>query len=121
MIRYVNCLKRRADLSPSEFRDYWNDSAFRFLIKRVAEISGADRYAMSLTLQVEANMRLMEDRRSREPFDGIIEFWWKEAANLIDLYDSPVGKKLVSEIMEFESAFVDQGASSAFFVEPQES
>jgi len=121
VIRYVNCLRRRSDLTLSEFREYWNSSEFRFLVKRVAEVSSAESYLMSLTLQVEANLRLMEDRRSSEPFDGIIEYWWKDAANLIDIYDSPEGQKLIGEILEFELAFIDLGASSAFFVEPQES
>ena len=121
MIRYVNCLKRRSDLTPSEFRECWNSSAFRSLVGRVAELSGAERYLMSLTLHVEANLRLMEDRGSGAPFDGIIEYWWKDAANLIDIYDSPEGQTLKGEMLEFQSAFIDQGASSAFFVEPQKS
>jgi hypothetical protein len=76
---------------------------------------------MSLTLQVEADLRLMEDRRSGEPFDGIIEYWWKDAANLIDICDLPEGQRLKGEMLEFQSALIDQGASSAFFVEPQKS
>ena len=121
MIRYVSCLKRRSDLTPSEFRDCWKSSAFRSLVEGVVEISGEERCLMSFTLQVEANLRLREDRRSGEPSDGVIEYWWQDSANLIDIDDSPEGQTLKGEMLEFRSALIDQGALSAFFVEPQKS
>ena len=37
MIRFINCVRRRADISSEQFRQFWNDPKFDALINRVME------------------------------------------------------------------------------------
>jgi hypothetical protein len=120
MIRLITCLKRRDDISPEEFRRLWTDAAFDELIARIVELTGAERCAKNLTLGVEANVLLMQERGLAEPFDGIIEFWWHDAAHFDELFNSEERKALMQEMRAYQSRFTDLSASASFFTESQE-
>ncbi len=117
MIRFINCVRRRADVSPEAFRRYWGDERFDALIRRVAERTGALRAGKSLTLAVEANVWVREERGGREPYDGTIEYWWENAAELIRVVGTPGTQALFHEMALYQQAFVDFSASTAFFTE----
>jgi EthD domain len=120
MIRLITCLKRRDDVSPEEFRRYWQDAAFDELIADIVKLSGAERCAKNLTLGVEANTLLMQERGLAEPFDGIIEYWWHDAANFEALYSSEARKALMQEMQDYQGRFADLAASTSFFTESRE-
>jgi hypothetical protein len=120
MIRLITCLKRRDDISPEEFRRYWMDAAFDELIGRIVALTGAERYAKNLTLSVEANVLLMQERGLGEPFDGIIEFWWHDAAHFDELYNSEERKSLMLDMQAYQTQFADLAASASFFTESRE-
>lgn len=117
MIRFINCIKKRKDVSPEQFRKHWSDSRFNELILRMQEIFGAKRVARHLTLQVEANMVVREMRGSREHYDGVIEYWWDQAQDLLDIADTPAAQSLIQEMLAYQRQFVDQSASTGFFTE----
>ena len=120
MIRLITCLKRRDDISPEEFRRLWTDAAFDELIARIVELTGAERCAKNLTLGVEANVLLMQERGLAEPFDGIIEFWWHDAAHFDELFNSEERKALMQEMQAYQREFSDLSASASFFTESRE-
>jgi len=121
MIRLITCLKRREDVSPEEFRRHWQDAEFDDLIRRTLDLTGAKRCAKNLTLSVAANTLLMQERGLAEPFDGIIEYWWHDAANFEDLYNSEERKTLMQEMQDYQGRFADLAASTSFFTEIRES
>ena len=121
MIRLITCLKRRDDVSPDEFRRHWQDAAFDDLIARVTALTGAERCAKNLTLSVAANTLLMQERGLGEPFDGIVEYWWHDAANFDELFQSEERKALMREMQDYQARFVDMAASASFFTEVRES
>ncbi len=120
MIRLITCLKRRDDVSPEEFRRHWQDAAFDELIGRIVALTGAERCAKNLTLSVAANSLLMQERGLAEPFDGIIEYWWHDAANFEALYNSGERKALMQEMQDYQVRFADLAASTSFFTESRE-
>lgn len=120
MIRLITCLKRRDDISAEEFRRHWSDAAFDELIRRVMALTGAERCAKNLTLSVEANTLLMQERGLAEPFDGIIEHWWHDAANFEAMYNSEERKALMQEMQDYQGRFADLAASTSFFTESNE-
>ena len=120
MIRLITCLKRRGDVSAEDFRRYWQEAAFDELIGRIAALTGAERCAKNLTLGVEANTLLMQERGLGEPFDGIIEYWWHDAANFDELYNSEERKALMQEMQDYQGRFIDLAASASFFTESRE-
>ena len=117
MIRLITCLKRRADIDPSEFREFWNAPEFDQLIERVVALSGAELYAKNLTLTVSANQLLMQDRGLGEPFDGVLEYWWHDAAHFEAMYNGQDSKALMREMLEYQQRFSDMPASVSFFTE----
>ena len=117
MIRFVNCIRKHEKMTDEIFRQYWNSELFSDLVFQVARYSGADRYAKSLSLKIEANNRLLNDRGGLKPFDGTIELWWESPPDLLSLYDSEEGQALINEILNYEQQFVDFTRSSTFFTE----
>ena len=118
MIRFINCFRRRAGMSPEEFRRYWNDPQFSALVERIVKTTGAKRVARNLSLQLpEINERLMKERGQDEPFDGVLEYYWDNARDLMNALNSPEGEKLLAEMRQLQEAFVDFPKSRAFFTE----
>ena len=117
MIRFINCMRKRDDVSVNDFRKYWQDEKFDDFIRSVVKVTKAERYAKNLTLSVEANIRVMADRGGDEPYDGILEYWWTNARELMDVYETPEATDLRKEIMEYQRQFVDFDKSTAFFTE----
>jgi len=117
LIRFINCIKRRDDISQQEFRNYWNSEEFEELRYKVVAISGAKKSSKSLTLQVEANVLLMQDRGTAEPYDGTFEYFWDNAASLMDVYDTGDAIAAMREMNGYLEQFVDMSKSSAFFTE----
>lgn len=117
MIRFVNCIKRKADTTPEEFRRFWNDSAFLALIERIADLTRAKRHARNATLVVDANLTVREMRGSREPYDGVLEYWWDSAAHLIELLETSEWKAVQEEMDAYQRQFVDFAGSTAFFTD----
>ena len=120
MIRLITCLKRRDDVSVEEFRRCWADTTFDELIARTVALTGAERCAKNLTLKVAANVVLMQERGLGEPFDGVIEYWWHDAAHFEDIYNSRERKALMQEMQDYQARFIDLAASTSFFTEIRE-
>jgi len=100
-----------------EFRNFWNSDQFDNLRERIVTISGGIKSSKSLTLRIEANAILKKDTGSAEPFDGIVEYFWDNAASLMDIYATEEAKALMKEIVEYLGQFVDLGNSPGFFTE----
>jgi len=117
MIRLITCIKKKEDLTTKEFRDYWNDPQFELLFDRV--VSLLEPYAVSrkLTLQVSANIKIMQTRKTKEPYDAVIEWWFNSAGRLAPLLAKPETHAALNELMKYQSRFVDFKASPSFFTE----
>jgi hypothetical protein len=120
MVRFINCLRRRKDISPEEFRRHWNSSEFEYLFERLFLIVQPYRFAKNLTLQVSANEQIRQERGSGEPFDGTIEYWWHDASELLDSYFSAKATKIREEMLEYQKQFIDLQRSHGFFTEFEE-
>lgn len=117
MIRLITCVRKKQELSYQEFRRFWESPEFSDLMKKIADAIKPVRHARSLSLQVGANIRIMESRGSDEPFDGIIEWWWESAAQLAPMLDTPRAQEIIREVAAFQAPFVDFGSSPSFFTE----
>lgn len=117
MIRLINCLRKRSELSDEEFRRYWMDGKFDELIHRVVQLTSVEQYGKNLTLRVDANDTFMRERGSGEPYDGILEYWWINAHELMEVYETPPARELMDEMLEYQRQFVDLSRSVIFFTE----
>lgn len=117
MIRFIHCVKRRSDVSVEKFRQYWNSARFSELIEQLANLTGAIQVEKNLTLIVEANTKLMQERGSHEPFEGILEIWWDNAKSLTELVETQEIAELMKTMEAYQSQFVDFTVSRRFFTE----
>jgi len=117
MIRLLYCVRKKPELTQAQFRQYWNDPAFDTLIQQVTEQSNALSHTKTLALQVEATARIVSDRGTQDPYDGVLEYWWENGADILDLMDSPIGQELLSKTKEHQSQFIDFSRSAVFFTE----
>ena len=99
MIKLVFCARRRSNLTPAEFSDYWQNRHGPLLQKH-AHRYRALRYVQSHTLNHPINDGMRTSRGSAEPYDGVGEIWWRS--------------------IEDESRFVDLARSAVFFTEEVE-
>lgn len=117
MIRLISCIRRREDISPEEFRNYWNSEEFEQLIERLAEIAEAKAVSKNLTLQVAVNEQIMAERGSSEPFDATLEFLWVNAAELMEKTSTPEALAVREEMIEYQKQFADISRCHTFFTE----
>ena len=117
MIRYINCFRKKPGMSDEEFRKYWCNDRFNELVKQVAALSNAARYAKNLTLKVQATEQLIKDRGIGEPYDGVLEYWWQDASQLMERYRLPEAIALFEEMSQYQKQFIDLSSSTAFFTE----
>ena len=91
MIRFVHCVKARDDISENDFRAAFTSEKMHQNAKRIVGYTDAVSYRISLTLKLDINVGLQEERSGMEPFDGMIEVWWEDGGKLATLKDSPEG------------------------------
>jgi hypothetical protein len=115
VIRYLNCFRKKADLSDEEFRHYWDSAEFNKLVERVAGLYEVERYAKNLVLKVQATYELIEARGIGEPYDAVLEYWWIDARDLQEKYASPEARSLFEEMKNYQAQFIDMSRSTAFF------
>jgi hypothetical protein len=117
MIRLIHCINALPELSAAEFRRHFRGRELAALVDQIATLSEAVEYKLSLTLQVEANLELMQERGGAEPFDALIEVWWHNGQDLARLVHSEEFHRLNEKLREHQRQFVDFSRSSRFFVE----
>ncbi len=117
MVRFTNCVKRREDVDAIEFRRYWQDLRFDDLQARLARALGACQYRRSLTLAVEANDLIRKERNLAEPFDGIIEYWWEQARDLMQRAETEEGRNARRAMLDYQQEFIALSECRAFFTE----
>lgn len=119
MIKLTYCIRRRADVSPEEFRRHWLERHGP-LVRRHAEAIGAVRYVQSHTLETELNDVLRGSRGAAPAYDGVTEVWWPSREALEAGLRTPEGQEAARALLEDERRFIDLAASSLFLTEEHE-
>ena len=117
MVRFIHCMKARSDISDSDFRNFFNGQKMNDFIEKTIELTKPVGCKLSLTLKIEANTMLLEERGGEEPFDGLIEMWWEKGSDLMKIRETEEFKQVMEEAVEFQKQFVDFSRSSRFFVD----
>jgi hypothetical protein len=117
MIRLIHCVRRRPDISIEAFRRFWNRPEFSQLLEQVVRITRASRAQKNVTLLIDLNDQLMNERGAEEPFDGIIEVWWEQAKGFQEMLDAPETRQALEQMTDFQQQFIDFSRSYRFFTE----
>ncbi|MGD1983217.1 MAG: hypothetical protein PVF93_04830 [Chromatiaceae bacterium] len=110
-------MKRREDVSIEAFRKFWNSAEFNELIDRAMGYALTIEVKKNLTLDIELNQLLREERNAKPAFDGILEVVWQSGSDLSVLLDDPDFQRLTQELQAVQQPFVDFIESRRFFTE----
>jgi len=113
MIKFVQCVRQKPDLSIEEFRAKWAE--YRAMVKALADRSSAVKFSTSTTLVVEQNMELMVARGTRTPYDGIVEIYWQRGADMLAYLAKPGTSEQIDAFRAFQESFIDLSQSTFFF------
>ena len=80
MIKLIQCIARKSELSVPEFRSRLVE--YRDRVQRLADALDAVRVTVCPTLQVEQNLEIMLSRGTSEPFDAVVAIWLERAPDL---------------------------------------
>ena len=119
MIKLTFCLRRRPDLSPEEFRDYWL-STHAPLVRERAEVLGIRRYVQTHTLDLPGLHQAFRARNggSPEPYDGVAELWFDDLESLGA--DDEARRQAGADLLADERNFIDLENSPMWFAEQHE-
>ena len=113
MIKFIQCVKAKSDLSIPEFRGHWQEYEKR--AQAIAGATDAVRVVANLTLAVEQNLEIQLNRGTSEPFDGVLEISWYNAAGLGKALEDEEIQQLLASFQEYQGEFIDLDRSSFFF------
>jgi uncharacterized protein (TIGR02118 family) len=116
MVKFVYVVRRRADLSPEAFREYWLKKHGP-LVSSFAQTLRAKRYVQSHTLDTPLNQAAQQPRGTDRPYDGITEIWWDDLEQLTAALQTPEGQRANSILAEDEGRFCELSQCSVFFTE----
>jgi uncharacterized protein (TIGR02118 family) len=121
MIKFVFCIRKRADLTDEEFRNFWRDTHAPF-IRSIAKTLRATKYIQSYTLNTAVNAEIVKSRGlDSPPYDGVTEIWWESMEDFLAAVSTPEGqeaaRQYITDPTVGEVNFVDFSQSRAFLTE----
>lgn len=112
--KIVFCVRKRADLSVDEFRDYWlnrHGPLVRSLWEK-GTFPGMSRYVQSHTIYEADGGRIA--RGTKEPYDGITEVWMDSTLGATDAAALEASATAGKALLDDESTFIDFANSTVF-------
>lgn len=111
MIRLVFLLRRRSELSLSDFQHYWREKHGP-LVASLATTLGIEKYVQVHALDEPMNGAMAEARGGMEPpYDGVAELWFASEEALAEALGSEEGEGAASALLEDEARFIDLARS----------
>ena len=98
MIKLVEFLVKKPDLTYDEFAEYWLETHSPL----AADLPGVKRYVTSLPTDPE-----------KSEYDGVLELYFEDEEALSSAFDSEIGETVLSDAQEF----IDVGAGPSTIVE----
>jgi hypothetical protein len=117
MIKLLQCVRKRPELSVLEFRKAWEAHGER--LSAMAPAVGAERVVLSTALEVGPGRRIAEERGTLAGFDGVAEIWWTRGLEVLEAAEREGVRKLIEEGRAEQARFIDVSTSCVFFVQDQ--
>jgi len=113
VVRFIQCVRKKPDISIQEFRLQWK--AYQAKATELAKAVNAVGLTFSTTLAVDENLQVMLVRGTAESYDGVVEFRIANAPRMIEMLgDEPV-KTIWLKLRTMQTEFMDLESSSFFF------
>jgi hypothetical protein len=113
MITFVQCVRRRPELSPAEFQRHWE--LYGEQVRALAEASNALRFSLSRVLAVEENLAVIASRGTSEPFDGLVQISWTSGSAAMADVERAFAGTAIAAMQRHQEEFMDLERCSFFF------
>jgi len=111
MISVMCSVRRRKELSVSEFHDYWR-TVHGPLVAAHAEVLGIRRYVQHHGVPGRITDALGRARGTDVPFDGVAQVYFDDLEAMLAAGRSPAGRAAMEELVADEARFIDFATSS---------
>jgi hypothetical protein len=98
-----------------EFMEKWDDPKTKELFDRAVAALKPEKFVRNRTLVVQLNRDLMKIRNSEEPFDAVVEWWWKGTLQLNPQLETAEAQTALKALLAHQKTFVDFDRSPSFF------
>ena len=117
-VKLVYVARRRPEMTPEEFREYFADG-HAALLRELQAVMGFRKYVQSHPLDTDVNTTFAQARGMslETPPDGVGETWWESLEDLVAGFSGPDGKDAGRRLIEDEARFVDFSTSRAFITQ----
>lgn len=113
MVRFIQCVRKKPDISIQEFRLQWK--AYQAKATELGKAVNAVGLTFSTTLAVDENLQVMLVRGTAEPYDGVVEFRIANAPRMIEMLEDEPAKAIWLKLRSMQTEFMDLENSSFFF------
>lgn len=113
MVRFIQCVRKKPDISLQDFRVQWK--AYQAKATELAKAVNAAGLTFSTALAVDENLQVMLVRGTAEPFDGVVEFRIANAPRMIEMLEDEPAKTPWLRLRSMQTEFMDLENSSFFF------
>ena len=115
MIRLVYLLRRKPEMSLTDFQEFWLSEHAPVVASCSSEL-GILRYVQTHTVDDGSNEQSQNARGGMEPhYDGLDEFWWESEADLEDAVTTDTFRRAMYKLLASEEKFIDLPASPLWF------
>jgi hypothetical protein len=118
MIKFMQCIRRKPQLSVAEFRHHWDRYKEAWL--ELAKQSEARRMVTSIGLDIDQNTSIQLVRGTSKPFDGVLEIWWASGEHVVRCIQNPALQDRLASMRRLQEEFIDLASSSFFFASEDE-
>ena len=113
MIKFIQCVRKKPDISIQDFRRAWK--SYQARATELAKAANATGLSFCTTLAVEENLQVMLTRGTAEPYDGVAEIRFSNAPRAFEALSREPAKSIMERFQAHQSEFIDLENSAFFF------
>lgn len=111
MIKVIYCIRRREDLSPSEFQQYWKGVHGQLLMEHRQALRLAG-YVQTSPLAHKYSPTVERPHALAAPFDGVAELYWASEDDMNYAFEDARALEVQKLLADDEKNFIDHKHSS---------
>ena len=119
MIKVMILLRRRPEMEPEAFSQYWHEKHAP-LVRTHAAALNVRRYVQNHGAHAEVTRASVKHRGMDESYDGIAELWFDSLDSMLAGARSPAGREANRLLLEDEARFIAMKRSTILFAEERE-
>jgi uncharacterized protein (TIGR02118 family) len=111
MIKVIYCIRRKAELSPEAFQDYWKNAHGQLLMEHRHTLRLAG-YVQTSPAVNAYSARVERKHVLDTPYDGVAELYWASEQDMEYAFESSEARRVQRMLADDELNFIDHSRSA---------